>query len=204
MTGCCRGEVLTALVDGALDHQTRERAYAHLAGCATCHDALEAERDLKRRLTGVAGRPPAPSDALIARLLGLAVPGVEPAAYASPSRIGRPVRLRRAGPRRSTRAQGGRLARARGRRAPAVAAGPLGRAPDHRDRGRSHRLLRTGAVGGSLILLGLTAALVLGGSSRPTSPPVDPATDAFVIDFVATSTDVPPPRPTAAAVTTGR
>ena len=47
MTRACLGELLTALVDGALSHAERERALAHLTGCAGCREEVEAQRALK-------------------------------------------------------------------------------------------------------------------------------------------------------------
>ena len=67
------GHHISALVDGELSHQERDRALAHIAHCPSCRSALEAERRVKDRLA-TAATPPA-SPALTARLLGLAEPG---------------------------------------------------------------------------------------------------------------------------------
>ncbi|MEU6217191.1 zf-HC2 domain-containing protein [Streptomyces sp. NPDC047022] len=63
------GDRLSALVDGELGHDTRERVLAHLATCAKC----KAEADAQRRLKNVfaAAAPPPPSESFLARLQGL-------------------------------------------------------------------------------------------------------------------------------------
>ncbi|MFC5185402.1 anti-sigma factor family protein [Actinomadura harenae] len=53
----CLGERLTALVDGELGHEERERALRHLAGCAPCRVEADALRRLKARLRGLATPP---------------------------------------------------------------------------------------------------------------------------------------------------
>ncbi|MEP6761989.1 MAG: zf-HC2 domain-containing protein [Sporichthyaceae bacterium] len=67
------GQRISALVDGELGHQERDRALAHIAHCPSCRAALEDERLVKDRIAS-APIPPA-SPALTARLLGLAQPG---------------------------------------------------------------------------------------------------------------------------------
>jgi anti-sigma factor RsiW len=67
------GQRISALVDGELGHQVRDRALAHIAHCPSCRVQLEEERHLKDRLA-TAPTPPG-SSALTARLLGLADPG---------------------------------------------------------------------------------------------------------------------------------
>jgi len=67
------GERISALVDGELGHQERDRALAHIAHCPPCRSQLEEERRVKDRLA-TAPAPPA-SPALSARLLALAEPG---------------------------------------------------------------------------------------------------------------------------------
>jgi anti-sigma factor RsiW len=60
------GARLGALVDGELAHDDRDRALAHLAGCAQCRTLVEAERALKNRLEATA--MPEPSARLMAAL----------------------------------------------------------------------------------------------------------------------------------------
>ncbi|WP_018544336.1 anti-sigma factor family protein [Streptomyces sp. LaPpAH-108] len=68
------GDRLSALVDGELGHETRERVLAHLATCGRC----KAEADAQRRLKNVFAQaaPPPPSESFLARLQGL--PGGDP------------------------------------------------------------------------------------------------------------------------------
>ena len=63
------GDRLSALVDGELGHEARERVLAHLATCARC----KAEADEQRRLKNVFAEaaPPPPSESFLARLQGL-------------------------------------------------------------------------------------------------------------------------------------
>ncbi|MEV5984654.1 zf-HC2 domain-containing protein [Streptomyces sp. NPDC052051] len=67
------GDRLSALVDGELGHETRERVLAHLATCAKC----KAEADAQRRLKNVFAQaaPPPPSESFLARLQGLSSAG---------------------------------------------------------------------------------------------------------------------------------
>src|SRR3954449_12869325 len=74
----CPGDLLSGLVDGELDHGTRERVLSHLLACPACHAEVEGLRALKSRLAWTGAETPVPDDAFTARLLRIAVPGVEP------------------------------------------------------------------------------------------------------------------------------
>ena len=63
------GARLGALVDGELAHDDRDRALAHLAGCAQCRTLVEAERTLKNQLEAMA--MPEPSARLMAALFAI-------------------------------------------------------------------------------------------------------------------------------------
>ncbi|MEU1037510.1 anti-sigma factor [Streptomyces sp. NPDC005907] len=63
------GDRLSALVDGELGHDARERVLAHLATCAKCKAEADAQRRLKNVFAEVA--PPPPSESFLARLQGL-------------------------------------------------------------------------------------------------------------------------------------
>ncbi|MFG2954500.1 anti-sigma factor [Streptomyces sp. NPDC048291] len=67
------GDRLSALVDGELGHETRERVLAHLATCARCKAEADAQRALKSVFAATA--PPAPSESFLARLQGLPAGG---------------------------------------------------------------------------------------------------------------------------------
>jgi anti-sigma factor RsiW len=70
------GERITALVDGELSHDARDRALAHLAGCDHCRAAVDAERLTKGRVAALdaGGVEPGPSPELMARLRDVARP----------------------------------------------------------------------------------------------------------------------------------
>lgn len=65
------GVTLSALVDGELDHDSRDRALAHVANCPNCRLDLEAERQIKARLRDAGSGPTAE---LTRRLLALGEP----------------------------------------------------------------------------------------------------------------------------------
>lgn len=60
------GPRLAALVDGEMSHDDRDRALAHIAGCAQCRSLVESERTLKGQLGAMA--MPEPSARLMAAL----------------------------------------------------------------------------------------------------------------------------------------
>lgn len=67
------GDRLSALVDGELGHESRERVLAHLATCAKCKAEADAQRQLKSVFAQAA--PPPPSESFLARLQGLPAGG---------------------------------------------------------------------------------------------------------------------------------
>jgi len=72
------GDRLAALVDGELDHDTRDRVLAHVMLCPECRCDVEAHRAVKQRLVGAAA--PAPSPDLHCRLGAIAAqPPTRPA-----------------------------------------------------------------------------------------------------------------------------
>lgn len=52
---------LSALVDGELDHETRDQLLGHLAHCSDCRRVVEAERRLKAMLRGLSDPGPEPA-----------------------------------------------------------------------------------------------------------------------------------------------
>ncbi|MEO6203906.1 MAG: zf-HC2 domain-containing protein [Mycobacteriales bacterium] len=162
----CPGDLLSGLVDGELDHATRERVHSHLLECTPCRREVEVLRALKLQLSWASVETPVPPDELTARLMAMVVPGLDPSARKPPVRV-RPATGR-----------------------------PAGRPDDRVGPGRPSRLrLRRRATSGALLAAGLTAAFVLGGpaSARPTQVPVDPASDSFIADFVSTTVDASHP-----------
>ncbi|MFF4487304.1 anti-sigma factor family protein [Streptomyces sp. NPDC001544] len=168
------GDRLSALVDGELGHEARERVLAHLATCARCKAEADAQRRLKNVFAEAA--PPPPSESLLARLQGL--PGGGDAdGGGSPSPGGFSARA----------ADTGVFGVSRGERfafgyvparphTPAAVADrgfrihPVGRADADRSasRGRRFAFVAAGAVS--------LAAVALGGVT--TGFPADPAADA--------------------------
>jgi len=67
------GERVTALVDGQLGHDDRDRALAHIAGCELCRADVELERQTKAALRRLPDVEPPPE--LVRKLLALAEPG---------------------------------------------------------------------------------------------------------------------------------
>ncbi|MEU3557668.1 zf-HC2 domain-containing protein [Streptomyces fragilis] len=67
------GDRLSALVDGELGHEARERVLAHLATCTRCRVEADAQRRLKNVFAEVSG--PTPSESFLARLQGLPAVG---------------------------------------------------------------------------------------------------------------------------------
>jgi anti-sigma factor RsiW len=167
----CPGDLLTGLVDGELDHATRERVLSHLLSCTACHHEVEGLRALKGRLAWAGAETPVPSAELTARLLHFAVPGVEP------------------------------VARTRPRPARAVRVGPSGRAPaaprPHTPRRLRRRTVGTIVALGlsaAFVLGGST-------SPSGAQAPIDPTTDQFVTDYVDATVEVPLTQPVEATVT---
>jgi len=165
----CLGPRIADLADGRLEPAEAERAFAHVAVCTTCRDALTAQRAVRSRLDTV-GQVDPPSD-LMGRLRGIADPSTAPVAPV-PSQGGAGLR------------PGG----AAGRRPTAASAGST-RPPAH---GRRRRLVAAGAAGAAALAL----AVVVGGSSALTStivprPSIAPVVDTFTAEH-AVSADLMP------------
>ena len=93
MSGPCLGVTVAALVDGELDHASREKAQRHLAHCASCRAEVEAHRSLKARLSRLTVATPDPQESFTDRLLALKAPGTDRIA-GGPAAPVRPVTLR--------------------------------------------------------------------------------------------------------------
>src|SRR3954447_24453293 len=172
----CPGELLSAFVDGEVDHETRERVLSHLLDCVPCRLEVDGLRALKTRLAWAGAETPLPNPALQARLFGLVVPGVEP--------MQRPA----AG-----------TVRPRSVRPAARAAAPS------RPR-RTTRLRRRTAGGCIVALGLTAAFVLGGAQpARDNEVKVDPGTDVFVADFVDSTGEVAVTEPVGATVVgTGR
>lgn len=165
------GDLTAAFVDGQLDDAGRERALAHLTGCAACRDEVEAQRRLKSRLTGLRD-PQVPGD-LSARLLDLPVRRADrlgPVGFRGP--LGGPGRRR-----------------------------PRSRFDIRRPAGRGeHHRVRTAMAGAASIVLGsLVIALAIGSPSN-NAPTIRPPVDRYLYEHAATTDEVPLVDPGVAAV----
>ncbi|HEY0538354.1 MAG TPA: zf-HC2 domain-containing protein [Actinoallomurus sp.] len=160
------GERLTALVDGELGHDERDRALVHLAACDQCRAEADALRVLKRRLRAMGDALPAES--LLSRLQAMGEPGgpVPPEIRRLPGQSRVPALTRP----RDTRPAVGRSAAAR-RRLP---------------RGR---YLVAGAA--TLAVLGIGSAAFAAGSDPRSLPRVTPSVEQFAVEHALTSGDVP-------------
>jgi len=69
----CLSSRVSALADGSLPDDVRDRALAHVTSCPDCRADLEAERLLRARLQTLPA--PRPSSALVAALLAMGEPG---------------------------------------------------------------------------------------------------------------------------------
>ncbi|TCN34841.1 putative zinc finger protein [Kribbella orskensis] len=163
---------LSAVVDGELDHDSRDRVLSHLVGCDACRSEVDAQRRLKTRLA--ATPDPEPSTDLMQRLLG--VPSFSP----EPREEVRPVLT----PAISLSPQRSAF--------PAARTGAT--RPGTRTAARSRR--RTGVLGaaGSAAAVAslLGTAFVLGDPARQEQPPVlQPPVASFSSDYAAATNGTP-------------
>ena len=175
-TGPCLGDVAAALIDGELSHAERERAHRHLTHCPACRAEVEAERQLKLRLHGLAPAP-ALGEMLSARLLA----------------VGSSDALSR----RTSGVPGSRRDATQTRDARPRARSPLsrsssGRSPLSRSSSGRSPLRRRTLGSAAVVALGLTAAFAFGGGSEPPSTTVDPGIGAFVTEYVVSTDGLAP------------
>jgi anti-sigma factor RsiW len=178
------GERLTALVDGELEHDERDRAYAHLTACAHCRSEADALRRLKKRMRSLPDTVP-PGD-FLARLHAIGGSG-----GADPGRPARETRPLPGGTRPPQR-RGLRP----GRRAPAGTRPP----GDGRPR-RGPSVVRGSVVRGrhlvmgaaTLAVLGVGAASVVAVVGPERLPQVAPALERFAVQQVLLKRDAPVP-----------
>jgi hypothetical protein len=174
---------VSALVDGELGHEARDRALAHVAHCPTCREQLETERAMKSLLAGAP--TPEPSTGLLATLHGLAEPGGPVGPRSRPMPLGPVVPT-----------------------LPPPGRGPFGRRHDARrpaPRGprRAHRARYAAAGALSVAGLVLGTAFAAGGSSSGSAnaPVVVPPTAGLSLEHAATSSQLPLGDPAFTAVT---
>lgn len=165
----CLGRRIADLADGRLGPAETERAFAHVAVCATCRAALAAQRAVIDRLDTA---PPAePSADLLARLSGIAGTDEVPAPSV-PAQSG----------------AGTRPGGAAGRR-------PTGSPPGStrpQPRRRRRRIAIAGAAGAAAIAV----AVAVGGSSSVTSavvprPGIAPVVDTLTDEHAVSADQMP-------------
>lgn len=156
------GERVSALVDGQLDHDDRDAALAHLAGCPQCQSAVDAERRTAAALRTLSDVEP--SDGLLQRLRELPAPGGVPPAPRRPL----PVADRAGGPTSS------------GSGAPGWPAQPSPR----------RRAVVRGTVAGSVSLGVIAAALASLGGTEEAEPVVPPMRE-FTVEHARSTGSLP-------------
>ncbi|MBE1611787.1 zf-HC2 domain-containing protein [Actinopolymorpha pittospori] len=180
---------LSALVDGELDHESRDEILAHLAHCDDCRAQVDAERRVKSLLSGMPD--PAPSASLQAGLLALADSG-RPGDLHTPAPSRGPLRSSRPGSPAGTRPPG-----QPGTRRPRRAAGLPG---------RSRRRLTVGVAGAAAMAsMALVTAFAVGGGP-PTRDEVSvvPPVERYAVEHAGTASEVPLSDPGAVTASFGR
>jgi len=165
----CLGPRIADLADGRMAPAEAEKAFAHIAVCATCRDALAAQRAVISRLDTVGLVEP--STDLFSRLTGIAATDPSPVP-AIPAQGGAGLR------------PGG----AAGRRPAGLAPG----ATHPPTPGRRGRIVLASAAGAAA----LAVTVVVGGSSALTSavvsrPSVAPIVDILTDEHVASADQMP-------------
>lgn len=165
------GDRISALVDGELDHESRDRMLAHVAHCASCRQLLEAERAAKQALA--TARTPDPSARLLAALHALAQPGppLPPRARVMPQGPVVPVLP---APGRAPRGRRGDSRR------------PAGQGSGQRTAGRA-RYAAVGALSVAGLVLGTAFAA---GAPRQAQPPVVTPAAELSVEHTAVTTGV--------------
>ncbi|TYB46681.1 anti-sigma factor family protein [Actinomadura chibensis] len=186
----CLGERLTALVDGELGHEERDRALAHLACCDRCREEVASLRRLKGRLRGLSETPATdgaddlPSPDFLLRLRSLPASGASGPSGGVPSEQAPTVP---AAARHSARPL---------RSSTRPARPPSGGRPrDNRPGGhaaalRVHPRRRYLVMGAATLFIGLGAASYAAGGGQD-APAVTPAFDRFAVEHALTSGDAP-------------
>jgi len=186
------GELAAALVDGALDGNTRDQALAHITGCTDCRSEVDQQRYLKDRLRRLSY--PSPPPGLTDRLRAIGDPSdidasrtLVPAAGPPPAAVPAPTSMPKPHP----------PVPVAGRRPGGTSRPSAAPARSHR---RSRRLRRvTGGVG--VVALGVAAALTLG-PLRAQGPAVSPPVGAYEVEHARTTGGVPGTDPGAGAAVT--
>lgn len=195
----CLGARISALADGSLPDDVRDRALAHVTGCAPCREALDTERLLVARVRELPA--PGPSEALMARLLAMGETGgplpPRPGRVAGTARPPSAVVVGRApaghpAARATTPSQynpgsqstPGSPSTPRPPRLPAVSVRP----PSRREHRRSRRVL---AAAAGVLGVGVIAVTALGSSLPSSGPGVVPPVDQLTVQHGVTVRENP-------------
>ena len=164
----CLGMRVSGLADGSLADDVRDRALVHVASCSGCREALDVERLLVHRLRELPA--PAPSAALMGRLLALAEPGGP-----LPPRSGRVAGT----PRQPTAVLVGLQPSGRPTAAnrPPGSRRPLGR----RENRRSARVLVVAAAAAGVLGVGVLAVTAIGSTLPSYGPSIAPPVDQLTV-----------------------
>jgi anti-sigma factor RsiW len=195
------GDRLSALIDGELSHDERDRLLAHLAVCQDCRTEAAALRALKRRVGALGDAVIGPR--LLARLIELAEPGepvpARPRVFHG-SQAPRaalltypdsPVTGRR--PRGPARPPGHLASRRRGGRAGAVQRRGLAGRPH----GRRRAPYVVASVASFLVVGVAGLSFVVGGGQPAQGPRVTPPVEMFTVEHSVTTGEVPFANPAA-------
>ncbi len=172
------GDRLSALVDGELSHEERDRLLVHLAACEQCRAEATALRALKRRVAALGEMAVDPR--LLRRLFAVAEPGgpVLERARAFP---GTPA------PR------------------PALRMYPSAQAPASRGaQGRRRvRYIAVAAVSSAVIAVG-GLSFIAGGTEGSPVPHITPPVEMFTVEHSVTTGEVPSLNPASTFLPTGQ
>ena len=187
------GDRVSALADGHLDHDERDRALAHLARCDACRRDVEEERQARAVLADLPG--PVLPERLLESLLALGAP-TGTAALRRPPVVGRdslgpppPPRMGAAGDRTAAMAADRRPGAGR----PADRADS--RRPDGfgassgRHRARRIRAAAAGLVAATAVTVGVASMGLPDGGSAPVA--VVPPVEQFTVEHVRSTGSLP-------------
>jgi len=163
---------LSAVVDGQLDHDSRDKVLSHLVGCDTCRAEVDAQRRLKARMAAL--EAPDPSTDLMQRLMGVSSFATEPREEVRPVLTPAPTLF----PQRSA--------------FPAARTGASrpGAPRPIRSRRRTGVLSAAGSAAAVASLLG--TAFVVGDPARSEQPPaLQPPMTSFSTDHASTTGGAP-------------
>lgn len=179
------GDRLSALVDGELGHDERDRLHIHLAACAECRAEAAALRALKRRVAALGDAAMDPG--LLRRLFALAEPGGPVRARIPPfpgSRGARPAWRMYPDPARAS--------------CPSATLARSARSP----RKRRLRYVTVSVAAFIVVAIG-GVSFFAGGTQGPPEPRITPPVEMFTVEHSVTTGEVPLVNPTATFLPSG-